>query len=32
MLPLNLKIFRIAKVKEGSLKRKAVKRCEIYKH
>ena len=33
MLPLNLKIFRIPKVKkEGSLKRKAVKRCEIYKH
>lgn len=33
VLLLNLKMLRIAKVqKEGSLKRKTVKRCEIYKH
>lgn len=31
MLLLNLKIFRVAKIKkERSLKRKAVKRCEVY--
>lgn len=33
MLLLNLKILRIAKVKKkGHMKRKAIKRCEIYKH